>query len=118
MNDRAEAWPAHLAHPTSFSSFGGMLCWFLPSLPFALSPTLHHPANQPTNHPRQGVAKLECRGVEVTAWRPHPDTVFKVAAESGKEFDADLSEDFTDFDEDGGVPVSVLDVETKVEKGK
>jgi hypothetical protein len=63
------------------------------------------------------VARLECRGVEVTAWRPHPDTAFVVEAESGKEFgDVDLSEDFSEFDEDAGVPVSVLDVETKVEK--
>lgn len=62
------------------------------------------------------VAKLECRGVEVTAWRPHPDTVFVVEAESGKVFDADLSEEFTEFDEEGEVPVSVLDIETTVEK--
>lgn len=63
------------------------------------------------------VAKLECRGVEVTGWKPHPDTVWVVEAESGKEFgDVDLSEEFTDFDEEAGAPVSVLDVECKVEK--
>lgn len=63
------------------------------------------------------IAKLECRGVEVTAWRPHPDTAFVVEAESGKEFgDVNLSEEYTEFDEEAGAPVSVLEVETKVEK--
>lgn len=63
------------------------------------------------------VARLECRGVEVTAWRPHPDTAFVVEAESGKEFaDVDLSEEWTEFDEEAGAPVSVLEVETRVEK--
>lgn len=63
------------------------------------------------------VAKLECRGVEVSAWRPHPDTVFVVEAESGKEFgDMDLSEEVSEFDEDAGAAVSVLEIETKVER--
>lgn len=63
------------------------------------------------------VAKLECRGIEVTGWTPHPDTAFVVEAESGKEFgDVDLSEDYCEFDEEAGAPVSVLEVETKVEK--
>lgn len=63
------------------------------------------------------VAKLECRGVEVTAWRPHPDTAFVVEAESGKEFgDMDLSEEVSEYDEDAGAAVSVLEIETKVEK--
>lgn len=63
------------------------------------------------------VAKLECRGVDVTGWRPHPDTAFVVEAESGKEFaDLDLSEEVSEYDEDAGVAVSVLEIETKVEK--
>lgn len=66
----------------------------------------------------QTVLTLECRGVEVVGW--HAATDFHAESSGGAKWEAiDLSEgDWSEYDGDADLPVSVTDVETQVEVGK
>eukprot|EP01041_Mallomonas_annulata_P000662 gene662-1279_t len=57
---------------------------------------------------------LECRGLEPLAWLPSTD--FIAETNNGKFMETDLSDnDWTDFDDEYDEPISVLNLEYKIE---
>ncbi|KAI9218597.1 hypothetical protein BC828DRAFT_388149 [Blastocladiella britannica] len=62
----------------------------------------------------QPLVVLECRGIDVTEW--HAMDGWTVASESGKWSDVDLSEDWVEYDEKAGEPISISDVRTTVKR--
>eukprot|EP00760_Papus_ankaliazontas_P022743 PhM_4_TR18972/c0_g1_i1/m.44033 len=62
------------------------------------------------------VMKVECRGsADLAGWDPRMST-WKAVSESGAEFDADLTDDWTEYDEDGGHPLDISNVKGTVQK--
>ncbi|PVF98322.1 DUF866-domain-containing protein [Serendipita vermifera] len=56
---------------------------------------------------------IDCRGLEFTGFEPNG--IWRcVGVESGTVFsEVDLGEEWTDYDEKGGVPVSIMNIESK-----
>lgn len=63
------------------------------------------------------VIAIECRGLEPTRWHPGDNVTVKSTGKATFS-DADLSEDWADFDEDAGLSVSVMNLESKIELRK
>jgi len=64
------------------------------------------------------VLALECRGLEPVAWQPRAD--FAVTSLGGKRWESvDLSElDWSDYDEDNDMPLSITSLECKIDVRK
>lgn len=64
------------------------------------------------------ILSMECRGLEPSRWKPRAD--FTVTSLGGKVFDSvDLSEnDWSDYDEENSLAVTILDLEYKIEREK
>jgi len=64
----------------------------------------------------QTILAMECRGIEPATWIPSTD--FDAISSGGKVFEAvDLTDkEWSEFDEDADVAVSILDLEFKIER--
>ena len=62
------------------------------------------------------VVCFECRGCDVLRWRPSEAQGWRVTSAGGAVFeDADLSDEWTEYDEKLGESVSIMGLDSKVE---
>ena len=82
---------------------------------------VEHKGNQVVTDDKSGewvqIAAFECRGMEVVAWHPAENGDFTAESTGGKVFEeVDLSEgDWTDYDDDNDLAVSVMELDSKIE---
>eukprot|EP01147_Barroeca_monosierra_P000449 gene449-3785_t len=63
------------------------------------------------------IAAFDCRGADVVNY--HPRGGFNVTSTGGTVFkDVDLSEEWADYDEENGLSVSIMEIESKIQTGK
>ncbi|ORZ33171.1 hypothetical protein BCR44DRAFT_49202 [Catenaria anguillulae PL171] len=67
----------------------------------------------------QPLVRFECRGIDITKWHPKGGwTVYAGNDSPTKWTDVDLSDDWMEYDEKSGDPVSISDVATDVRRVK
>ncbi|KNE63711.1 hypothetical protein AMAG_19039 [Allomyces macrogynus ATCC 38327] len=54
--------------------------------------------------------KVECRGLDITVWHPRTGWTVSAADSSTVWTDVDLSEDWFEYDDKAGVPVSIAEL--------
>ncbi|KAI9293651.1 DUF866-domain-containing protein [Neoconidiobolus thromboides FSU 785] len=75
------------------------------------------PYSMENNNQYQIITTLECRGLEIVAWQPRDDFI-AFGVESNIKFeDIDLTDgEWADYDEKANQEVSIMGIETKIEK--
>ena len=62
------------------------------------------------------ILAMECRGLTPVKWHPMCD--FSATSSGGFKFDeVDLSDDWAEYDEDNDISVSIMNLESKIERG-
>jgi len=64
------------------------------------------------------LAAFDCRGAELSKWDPRSGFSVKSTASSTKFNDINLEDDWTEYDEEGGESVSIMNLESKFTKIK
>ncbi|KNE72742.1 hypothetical protein AMAG_17072 [Allomyces macrogynus ATCC 38327] len=58
--------------------------------------------------------KVECRGLDITAWHPRAGWTVTASESATVWTDVDLSEDWFEYDDKAGVPVSIAELQPTV----
>ncbi|KAI9136809.1 hypothetical protein BKA69DRAFT_1101959 [Paraphysoderma sedebokerense] len=64
------------------------------------------------------IATIEGRGIDIVGWEPREGLVLKSSVSEAEWKDVGLDDDWAEYDDNGGEPVGVSEIETKVERTK